>query len=280
MHICAYMQLSAPTNHPSTKTSMLLPVSFSSFLGLRSSKALLFLGAGMAFACVTSPSAQAASIAVPNYSFENPTDNLPGFPVNTELANWIDTPQPADYAQPVPWGFGTGNFPNPDVGVTGHYAVMDGTRAGYILINTGLGFYQELTSPDGIFTVGEAYQLTVGVSAEDGTTPGSVLSLILYYRDLSNNVVPIGTPATVGVFPDTDTFVDFTTTTPVVQSTDAWAGKPIGIMIEVTNGPAPGNGGYDVDNVRLNSVPEPSAGLLGGLGLAWAGAVRRRNRRG
>jgi hypothetical protein len=91
----------------------------------------------------------------------------------------------------------------------------------------------------------------------------------------------------VPTFPDTDTFTDFTVNVPVVQAGDAWAGKAMGILLQITNvppitsGPQAGQpneaGGFDIDLVRLNVVPEPSSALLFGLGAAL---VARRRRRG
>jgi len=230
------------------------------------------LAAAAIFAC-DAGRAQGQSINIPNFSFENPTANSPGFPVNVDIDNWTDTPQRAGYPGPIPWGFGTGNFPNPGVGETGHVTNMDGNRAAYILASLELGFFQELTSPQGVFIVGQAYQLTAGISPQDGTPAGTVLSLSLYYRN-AGAIVPLATTP-VPIFPDTNTFFDFSVSVPAVLATDAWAGQPIGILFQFTNVPAE-NGGYDIDNVRLQAVPEPGSMLMAGLGATLLIARRRR----
>ena len=71
--------------------------------------------------------------------------------------------------------------------------------------------------------------------------------------------------------------MDYSVALPAVQASDAWAGKPIGIMLQITTATAE-NGGFDIDNVRLEQVPEPSSAVMLGLG-AMLLAVRRRARR-
>src|SRR5262245_20321613 len=168
--------------------------------------------------------ARAASIAVPNFSFESPSANTPGFPVNVDLDNWTDTPQRAGYSSPIPWGFGTGSFPNPAVGQTNRLTNMNGDRAAFILASVELGFYQELTAPGSIFSIGQSYQLTVGLSAQAGTPGGSandnsgggpvvpvdgstVLSLSLYYTVGGVITLIPGATTPVPAFPDTNTFI-------------------------------------------------------------------------
>ena len=251
----------------------------------------MLASAALAAATFSSAHASETPIFVRNHSFESPDANIPGFPVNTELDEWTDTQPRPGFAGPLPWGFGTGNFPNPEIGEAGHYNIMYGDRAAYILVSEQLGFFQDLdpltTSPGGIFTVGEAYQLTVGFAPSSTMPAGTILTMSLYYRDGGNNIVPVAW-AEVPKIADTDSFYDYQVYVPYVKATDAWANKPIGILFQVTTvplrttGPQAGQpnetGGYDLDNVRLQTIPEPSTGLIGGLGLALL-AIRRRARR-
>jgi hypothetical protein len=103
--------------------------------------------------------------------------------------------------------------------------------------------------------------------------------LSLYYRDAGNNIITVGSPTTITYnpanFPLTSplNLVDYSVNIPAVQAGDAWAGQNIGIMIQVTASDF--NGGYwDMDNVRLTSVPEPGQVSLLALGLC--GFVARR----
>jgi hypothetical protein len=131
------------------------------------------------------------------------------------------------------------------------------------------------------YNVGQSYTLTLGVFGKSLDANNS-LQLSLYYRDTGNNIVPIGTPTTItynaATFPTTAplNLVDYSVTIPAVQSGDAWAGKNIGVMIQVSASDF--NGGYwDMDNVRLTTVPEPGVASL--LALGACGFMARRTRR-
>ena len=78
-------------------------------------------------------------------------------------------------------------------------------------------------------------------------------------------------------FPNITHLNDFSVTLPEVQAGDAWAGRNVGIQLITVFGT--GVGYWDVDNVRLVSVPEPTTlGLLavGGVGMM---IIRSRSRR-
>ena len=82
------------------------------------------------------------------------------------------------------------------------------------------------------------------------------------------------------------TLTEFSLTTARVSATDPWANRPIGITLVSPYDPgglvfgASAAGGYwDVDNVRLTAVPEPTSILLISLLAAGAG-LRRRPRNG
>jgi hypothetical protein len=70
---------------------------------------------------------------------------------------------------------------------------------------------------------------------------------------------------------------DYTVTVPEVQSTDLWAGQHIGIQFESTVSQGGTSGGnWDIDNLRLTTIPEPTAFSLLALGLGGWLVSRRR----
>jgi hypothetical protein len=206
----------------------------------------------------------AASISVPNFSFESP-NTLPAG-VSTSIDSWQKAPQPA-YFNPATFGFTwdqtAGIFYD-----TNPYANHDGTQCAYMLSFPQVTLYQDATSGfNATYGVGQSYTLTLGVFGKS-LNPNNSLQLSLYYRDPGNNVVTIGTPTTItynaATFPLTSplNLVDYSVSIPAVQAGDAWAGQNIGIMIQVSSSDFTG-GYWDMDNVRLTTVPEPAvAGLL------------------
>ena len=95
-------------------------------------------------------------------------------------------------------------------------------------------------------------------------------------------MITVGTPAVItysaATFVNSGALnlIDFQVNTTEVQAGDPWAGQKIGIKIESIYGM--GDGYWDVDNVRLLAVPEPTfAALLGTGGLMFA-ALRARRR--
>ena len=72
-------------------------------------------------------------------------------------------------------------------------------------------------------------------------------------------------------------FQDFSFVLPSVLVTDAWAGANIGVQLLSTADFGNMGGYWDVDNVRLTSVPEPASMTLLALG-AGAFFLRRRAR--
>lgn len=222
-------------------------------------------------------SLQAASIAVPNYSFESPSTLPVG--VSTSISAWQKAPQPG-YFNPGTFGFtwdqtaGIFYDSNP-------YANHDGTQCAYMLSFPAVSLSQDYSTSPGFnasYGVGQSYTLTLGLFGKSLDANNS-LQLSFYYRDAGNNMVTVGSPTTItynpATFPLTTplNLVDFSVTVPTVQASDAWAGKNIGIMIQVSASDF--NGGYwDMDNVRLTTVPEP--GVAGLIGLGFCGLIARR----
>lgn len=223
---------------------------------------------------------QAASIPVPNGSFESPTPTPP-FPVTTDVDFWQDEPQPIWFD---PDGFGftwdqtTGAFPNPPEGNPGRITNMDGAQGGYILALDGTGMSQEL---EATYEVGLSYTLTVGMasSSSQPLADGNTFELSLYYLDALDALVTVAsTPITYNIteFPTLTEFVDFSVNLGEVQGGDAWAGENIGIRLRSTSGTG---AAWDLDNVRLQAIPEPGTWALLALGLATGLAYQRRGQR-
>jgi hypothetical protein len=243
---------------------LLLPLRWSAAL------ALLVAGGQAAHAQVL--------ISIPNYSFENPST---GF-VNTNITSWQKLPQAADFNtnQGFTWAQLAGVFLNDPPPASDNITNMDGNQASYLFGDQGMGLYQTLGTT---FQLGQSYHLTVGIVGQGGGMPdGATLQLQLYYLAPDNTTMVTIASNTVTEnstnFPNHTTEFDYSVNLPTVGLFDVWLGRPIGIEIVSPETGADFLGGYwDVDNVRLLSVPEPGSAILlavGGLAL-----LRRRPRR-
>ena len=238
----------------------------------------LSLAAAAGLFAVILSTAGAVEIEVPNGSFESPTPP-PGFPVNTQIDVWRKSPQPPGIPLPggITWDQLSGVFPNTAVGEPDHIDNLTGVQGAYMFAIPGLGLSQELGSS---FTIGNSYQLSLGILGGGGITEGSLFQFGFYYLNDANSPVALNTSTitfTSTAFPNITHLNDFSVTLPEVQAGDAWAGRNVGIQLITVFGT--GVGYWDVDNVRLVSVPEPTTlGLLavGGVGMM---IIRSRSRR-
>jgi hypothetical protein len=198
-------------------------------------------------------------IPILNHSFENPVVEPVGpysYPV---VADWIEVDNDTLY------GTNTGVFLNLD-GITG----VHGDQLAFLGGETGNALRQDLSD---IYMMGNSYRLTVGACVSDPYPPlqDSVLQLALYYQS-GLNQIDIASISIPVYSLSSSALEDFSVTIPTVQLSDPWLNKDIGITIR-SNGPM---GGYwEIDNVRLEYVPEPATLSL----LAFGGLALLRKRK-
>ena len=220
----------------------------------------------------------AQSISVSNGSFESPTPPQ-GFPVTVQVDSWQKTLQPAWFNpadfQGVTWDQLSGAFPNTPQGQPDHIDNVDGDQAAYLFTLSEVGFTQELTET---YQAGMSYDLTVGILGGGGIVDGDSFLIGLYYLDAGNPVTIASTQITYSLasFPTVTHLNDYSISLSDVQVTDAWEGEQIGIELRSLVGT--GSGYWDLDNVRLTAVPEPSTLGLLAVGLGGGFLLARRNR--
>jgi hypothetical protein len=219
-----------------------------------------------AIAAMTTLVARPQAVPVPNASFEGPATTF----VDPTFERWTKTPRPAWYDESggFAWDQLSGVFRNPEPGAADHIVNCDGNQAAFLFAVPEAGLFQDLPGRPGagaVFTVGKAYELTAGVlGGAGGMTNGVSLEMSLYYVDPTGDRVTIAATNIVhdpARFPTQTRFVDVALSLPVVQPTDPWLGRPIGIRFLSTVDPALAGGYWDIDNVRLRetiAIPNPS----------------------
>jgi hypothetical protein len=230
---------------------------------------------GWMFLTVCVGSLQAGPIVVPNSSFESPAT----FFATPNLDSWQKTPEPPDWNTNTsgPWENLIGVFKNTPPGSFDHIDNCHSNQAIWLFARTNAGFFQDYDSLDwndlapthafdAKFEVGKSYQLTIGLlvggmGSGGGILPGATVDLVLYYRDANSNRVTVAATTitnSLATFSNSTHLLDFSVTTATVRSTDAWAGKNIGILTLSTVTPELEGGYWDLDNVRLSSILAPT----------------------
>jgi hypothetical protein len=211
-----------------------------------------------------------SSVPVPNHSFESPATSF----VSINIDSWQKASKP-DWYQEGPgftWVQLTGAFKNTATNSPDHIDNCDGNQAIWLFAVPEVGLFQDYDSVDwkgqsnqftGKFTAGKSYQLTVGViGTGGGMLEGATLDLRLYYRS-GTNLVIVGVTTltnTPAIFSNSTHLVDCHLSIPVVKSSDPWNGKHIGIQVVSTVTTNLQGGYWDLDNVRLSEIAEPSLG--------------------
>jgi len=203
----------------------------------------------------------ADSIAVPNFSFENPdvTDGNS----STTVTGWTVTSggpgSPAVIRDPLNAQYAVS---------TGNNALLPGTadggQAAFFSVTEGI---DRISTPVATIQANTRYLLTAAVGNPLDRNPASVLlELTVNGLAIKTTTIP---PASI---PD-GTFTDFT----VEFGPNSLVGEMLGIQIEVRGGPGSPVVVADVDNVRLTTtVPEPGSSAF--FMACLAGILRRQRR--
>jgi hypothetical protein len=236
--------------------------------------------------------ATAASVPVPNHSFESPASSF----VSINIDSWQKTPKPDWYVEGggFLWTQLTGAFQNTANSSPDHIMNCDGNQLIWLFVVPEVGLFQDYNSLDlddpspthafdARFEVGKSYHLTVGIiGTGGGMQQGATLELSLYYRDVASNRVTVAATSVtnlITVFSNNTQLLDCTVNVPTVRATDAWANQSIGILLLSTVSTNLQGGYWDLDNVRLREGPaflnptkastQFSASLLGEPGAAF-----------
>jgi hypothetical protein len=192
---------------------------------------------------------QPVSIKIENASFEAPFVDPNAFPALPFIEAWIETDNDIEGST------NTGVFANTPDGKTDHIVNPDGRQLVFLGSEAGNGLEQEL---DAKYTVGCDYRLSVAVGISSRFPPSIIepvdtVELVLFYRDANDTKVDIAYQAVDSIGINAKQLVDFSLELPTIQSSDAWAGKAIGIDLRAAGLPG---GFWDLDNVRLvESLP-------------------------
>jgi hypothetical protein len=204
----------------------------------------------------------AADLAIANPSFELPSTPF----VSTIIEGWQRTPRPPWYDEGggFLWEQLTGLFLNPAPGSADRILNCHGDQAAWLFAVPEVGLFQELTgspaAPEAAYQAGRSYRLIVGILGSGGNmVEGATLDLSLYYRDDAGTPTFLSTTTVTnraGLFGNPKQFLDYEVRTPVVRSTDAWHGRPLGLRFVSTVTTDLQGGYWDLDQVRLQASAE------------------------
>lgn len=222
--------------------------------------------------------ALADTIDVPNGDFSAPYVAMASpYALAGAGAPWQQSPVPSWWTAAgytvVQWADSVATFVNVPFDWIDNLVPAGGTsvhqQAVCMFATPGLEISQQLTNT---FQVGQSYQLTVGIQGGGYGMPlGCPMEIGLYYLDGSGNQVMVGTTQVLNDNPsptgDITDLPDRVLTIPAVAATDPWAGQNIGIALLQTATGADATGFWDIGNVRLATVPEPSSLAMLAVGL-------------
>jgi hypothetical protein len=213
------------------------------------------------------PAGAATIIPVTNHSFEA---NLAadGAASVSAPTGWTKTsgaavsgywnPQDGDY----PGSTAPGTLPAPADGVN------------TMFVNGGTWGYMKQTTGE-VIAAGKTYTMTVAVGARlTGNFDADNILLRLGYG-ADNFLIPIADNTFGGTANLTaGEFKDFSVSFTALEG-ETYIGQNLAVLMGMSLFDAANTAAVDFDNVRLTAIPEPSAALLGGLGLL---ALLRRRR--
>jgi len=234
-------------------------------------KQLMNVLAGLLAVTVSAVPSRAATLLVPNASFESPATTF----VDINIDSWQKSSKPDWYNESggFTWVQLTGVFRNTSPASPDHIDNCDGNQALWLFAVPEVGLFQDFNSVDwndpspthefdATFETGKSYHLTVGViGGGGGMLQGATLELSLYYRDAASNLVIVAATSITNItaiFSNTTHLVDFQVRVPFVQVTAPWAGQHIGIRMLSTVDASLQGGYWDLDHVRLSSFTAPA----------------------
>lgn len=212
----------------------------------------------------------AGPIEIPNHSFESPVTAF----VSIDIDAWQKTERPDEYDESggFLWSQLTGLFRNAPLGDPRRILNCDGDQAVWMFVVPGAGLWQESvgrvngdpqppTSLQARFEPGQGYRLTVGIiGGGGGMLPGATMEIALFYRDDAGSKALVGATTVThdpALFTQPKELVDFSVQIAVVDSTDPWAGRHLGILLWSTVSPGLEGGYWELDNVRLRAFSAP-----------------------
>jgi len=214
-------------------------------------------------------SARAASVTVPNASFESPvTTNFTMIPSESgATGEW----ERVGLFAAVVLSTGPNAYNYAPAGLHG-LQYGNGSASGGASIFQDIAAYDGSGSPDQYWQAGYVYTMTIGVFARQDSLPSTTSSLNLNFysrQSLADARTRLATTVVVPADLSPSEIRDFEVSYTVLPG-DPAVGKPIGIWMETTAGTS---GDWGFDNVRVTYIPEPSALLLASVGLL--GLLRR-----